>query len=118
MRLCKMDFQVLILFVIHVFVVLPAQMAGQVVAINVVEETQIVKQKLLAKVAVRMGKHVSVSAIRAVSVLNVASQCFDMVKSLFSNKNSSSFQAYLAESLFMLSFHVSLQRGHVRKLLR
>ena len=92
-------------------------MASHVVTVNVIEKAQVVEQELFTEVAVRMGQDVSVSFVCAVTILNVSSQSFDMVQSLLSDKHSSSFQTNLAERLFMLSFHMSLQRGYVWELL-
>ena len=50
----EVDLQAEVILVIHVFVVVPAQVTRQMVAANVVLKRQFVEEKFLAEVTVRM----------------------------------------------------------------
>lgn len=101
--------KVLVLFVIDVFVVVAAQMAGQMLSIEVLEELQVTEEELFAEVAVRVRQHVSELVVADVTVLDVASQGFHVVQALLSDEHSPSFEADFAEGLFVLGLQVALQ---------
>jgi len=82
-----------------------------------VEKGQIIEIKFLAKITIRMRENFAMGAVPHISELDVLSKRLDGVEPLLPRENSSSFQANLAESFFVHSFHVSLQRRHVWKLL-
>jgi hypothetical protein len=69
----EMDLQIVVFFVIYVLVMIAAQVAHEMVARQMVEEHQVIEEKLFAKVAVRMRQDLSVAIIANISELNMFS---------------------------------------------
>ena len=72
-RAREMDFQVFVRVIVNVFVVVSAKMACQVISRQVIEELQVIKEKLFTKVAIGMGKYLSMPLIADVSELYMLS---------------------------------------------
>ncbi len=84
---CKVSFQVCILLIVHVFIVIPAQMAGEVLSIQVIDENQVIEEIFLAKVTPRMGKDLCLFVCTRVSLLNMLLEELNIVEPLFSDKD-------------------------------
>ena len=86
-----MDFQRLIVVVVHVAVLLAAQVARQVHSVEVLLEAVDVEEVLLAEVAPRVGQYLSAPITRRVTMLNVVSQFLHVVDALLPYKHSAPF---------------------------
>jgi hypothetical protein len=63
MALRKMNLQVCILFIVNIFVVFSADVASQMVSIQMLEECQVVEVELLAEVTVGVRQYLAVSIV-------------------------------------------------------
>lgn len=70
----EMNLKVLVFFIVNIFVLIPTEMASQVLPIDVLEELNVVKQEFLTKVAVRVGQHVTKPFVTYISILNMIAQ--------------------------------------------
>ena len=109
MRLRKVALKVGILSVVDILMSITTQMACQVLPVYVVDESQVIEQELLAEVAVWMRHDLSVPFVTNVSVFNVVTELLDVIQSLLTNENCSTFEANLAEGSVMCTFQMSLK---------
>ena len=96
-----MDFQRLIVVVVHVAVLLAAQVARQVHTVEVLLEAVDVEEVLLAEVTPRVGKDLSALLIHWVTMLNMAPKGLHGVQALFPNEHGATLDANFAESLLV-----------------
>lgn len=87
--------------VVHVFELVVAQVTRQMHPLQVVQENEVVEEVLLAEVAPGVGQDFGALFGAGVAVLNVASQLFDVVDSLLTNKDGPASEANFAECLLM-----------------
>ena len=116
MTLRKMSFEVLIIGVVHVLVMRRAQMARQMLLVQMIEEDEIIEEELITEVAERMRQDLAMMVISHVALLEMIAQRLDVVKALFANEHCATSQANLTEGLLMLSFEMALQRRLVGEL--
>lgn len=102
----KVDLEGLVVVVEHVTEVLSAQMARQMVPLQVLVEDTAIKEELLAEVTPGVGQNFGTLFTRRVSMLNVHSQFLHVVDPLLANKHGSPFEANQAESLLMSCLHM------------
>lgn len=91
MSYCEVIFQCQIRLIIHVFVVVPAQMTGQVLSIQVIDENQLVEEILLTKITPRMRQYLCLLFCARVSLLNMLLELLNVVEPLFSDEYKTSF---------------------------
>ncbi len=72
-------------------------------------EDLIIKEIVLAEIAPRVGKDLSLSIITDISIFNMILDSLDIVEFLFTDKNQSSLKTNFTESLLMLVLHVLLK---------
>jgi len=109
--------QVGIVSVVYVLVSIAAQMAGQMLPVQVVDEGQVIEEELLAEVTVWMGHDLPVLFIADVSVFDVGTELLYVIESLLSDEDCTAFEADLAEGSVVRAFQMPLERSHVRKVL-
>ena len=83
------------------------------VSIYMVVKIKVIKQKLFTKIAIRVRQNLAMSLVTDISKFNVASECLNMIQPLLPDKHRSSFQTNLAESLFVRSLQMPLERCYV-----
>ena len=89
------------------FVMIPAQMAGQVLPVQMINEYQLIEEVLLAEIAPGMRQDLGLLVRARVSLLDVLLQLFvNVIESLLSYKDEPAFEAYFAKSLLMLVLEV------------
>jgi hypothetical protein len=96
--------QVGILSVVYVLVSIAAQVASQMLPVDVVDEGQVIEQELLAEVAVWMWHDLSVSFIADVSVFDVGTELLYVIESLLPDEDCTAFEADLAEGSVVRTF--------------
>ncbi len=104
--------------VVHVLVMLVAQVACQVHSLQMVQKDLVVEVVLLAEVAPRMGQDFCALLRPWVAVLNVISQLPHVVDALLSDEHRPARQTHLAESLLVRTLKVPSERLHIREVLR
>lgn len=112
----KMRFQGQIRLVVHVFVMVPAQMTCQVLSIQMIDEHQLVEEILLAEITPGVRQYFCLSVRTRISLLNMLPHMLDVVESLLSDEDEATFQTNFAESLLMLSLQMLLQSLNVVEL--
>ena len=104
-----MNLQACVVFVICVLMIITAQMAGQVLAGEMVVERKIVEKELFAQITVGMWQNFPVSVVSSVAEFNVVPERFYMIHALFFYENSTPFQTDLAKCFIVLGLQMSLQ---------
>jgi hypothetical protein len=104
--------------VVHVLVMLVAQVTCQVHSLQMVQKDLVVEVVLLAEVAPRMGQDFCTLLRPWVAVLNVISQLPHVVDALLSDEHRPARQTHLAESLLVRTLKVPSERLHIREVLR
>ena len=117
MRASKVDFQALIIVVIHLAVMLTAKMAVQVHAVQMLFKLISIEEVLFAEVAPRMRQNLGASVAGRVTVLYVLAQRLHVIYALLADEHGAAFEADFAESLLMHLLHVPSQALLVRELL-
>ncbi len=113
----KMRFQRQIRLVVHIFVMVPAQMTCQVLSIQMIDEHQLVEEILLAEITPGMRQYLCLSICARISLLNMLLQLLvDVVESLLSDEDEATFHTNFAKSLLVLSLQMLLQSLNVVEL--
>ena len=102
MCLRKMTLQARIALIIHVPVVVAAQMTSQMFAVDMVVKGDFIEKEFLAEITVWMWHYFSVFVISHITIFNMVSQLFYMVESLFTDEDAPALKAYFAECFFVV----------------
>ena len=75
-----------------------------------IHKRQIIVEEFAAEVAPRVRQDFGIALICRIPMIDMISKLFHVINALLTNKHSSTFETYLAESFLMLSFHVHAQK--------
>jgi hypothetical protein len=109
MRFGEVTLQRRVVVVVHMLVIITAQVACEVHSLQVIMEEQLIKEELLAKITPRMWQNFSTFLRPNITIFNVVSQRLYVVNALLSNEDCATGQANLAKSLLVSCFHVASQ---------
>ena len=113
----EMLFHTSVIFVVYVFMMICTKMTRVMLSTQMIEECNVVEEKLFAKITIRMRQYLSILIISNVALLNVCTKLVDVVESLLPNKHRSALEAYFAKCFLMSSFEMALQGSTIWKLL-
>lgn len=82
-------------------------------SIQMIDENQLIEEILLAEITPGVRQDLCLSICSRVTLLNVLLKLLDVVESLFSDENETTFHANFAEGLLMLSLQMLLQSLNV-----
>mmetsp|Transcript_4009 Transcript_4009/g.5317 ORF Transcript_4009/g.5317 Transcript_4009/m.5317 type:complete len:141 (+) Transcript_4009:1685-2107(+) len=112
-----MNFEALVAIVVHVAVLITAQVTGQMHPIQMLLENISIKEVFLAEIAPRMGQDLGTAITRWVTVLDMRAQFLHVIDALLSDEYRATFDADETESFLMRGFHVAPQAFLVREIL-
>jgi len=108
-RTTEVHLQRLVVVIEHITVVLPAQVAPQMVTVEVLVKYSTIEEELLTKIAPWMRQDFCTSVTGGVSMLDVTPELLHVVDSLLADEHGAALEANQAESLLMGRFHVAAQ---------
>jgi len=114
-RLVEVFFETRVVRVVVALVEIVAQVAGQMQALQVVQEDLVVVIELLAEVTPRVRQDFRALFAAWVAVLDVLAKFLSVIDPLLPDEHSAACQANLTESLLMHLLHVSAKRINVRE---
>lgn len=102
-RLREVGLQTRVVLVVDVLVAVSAEVAAQMLPVQVVEEDLVVEKVHMTEVAPGVGKDLSLFLTARITVKYVLLQALQRVKPLLSNENQTAFLAHLTEGALMLA---------------
>lgn len=107
MSFCEMFLEAFIVFIVHVLVLVTAEMASEMNSAQMIMELYIIEKEFLTEVTPRVRKNLCPFIGAWISTLYVFPQVVKVIYSLFAYKDSTAFQTNFTKSFLMLTLQMA-----------